>query len=121
MHWARPTVITDEPDAHEWLHRKLNLIEDQHQQLESVETKFATQHQALKDSLRQANMALAQAMTEEKAYTPRVAAAVDEVHRRMGHLQQISVEHIFAMQAVLSPEQGEELLGLAKRVLEQEP
>lgn len=41
MHWARSPALTDETDAHAWLHQKLNLIEDQHDQLESIEAKFA--------------------------------------------------------------------------------
>jgi hypothetical protein len=66
-------------------------------------------------------MELARAIKEDKAYTPRVAAAVEHVHHCMGDLQKTSIEHVFAMRAVLSPEQGEKLLSLAQRALEQSP
>jgi hypothetical protein len=39
----------------------------------------------------------------------------------MGDLQKASIKHVFAMRAVLSPEQGDKLLVLARQALEQSP
>jgi hypothetical protein len=57
-------------------------------------------------------------MGEEKGYGPRVAACVEVVHQRMGDLQKASIEHVFEMRSVLSPEQGDKLLTLAQKILE---
>ena len=38
--------------------------------------------------------------------------------QRMGDLQKASIEHVFEMRTVLSPEQGDKLLALARKILE---
>jgi len=107
--------------AHEWLHTQLHLTEAQHEALEPVEAQFAEKERRLVDQLHAANRDLASAMGEDKAYTPRVAAAVEMVHHRMGDLQKASIEHVFAMRSVLTKEQSDKLLELAQRTLEQVP
>lgn len=104
--------------AHDWLHRELKLTAEQERALEPVEAKFGTKQRELSAALLEANRALARTMGEEKGYTPRVAAAVEVVHQRMGDLQKASIEHVFEMRAVLSPEQGDKLLTLAQKILE---
>lgn len=120
MHWSH-RVTADEVTSHEWLHRELNLTEAQLKMLDPIEAKFGSRQRQLAESLHDANRQLARAMAEEKAYTPRVAAAVEHVHHCMGDLQKASIEHVFAMRAVLSPEQGDRLLVLAQKALEQSP
>ena len=39
------------------------------------------------------------------SYTPRVNSAVDHFHTTMGELQRATIEHVFEMRAVLSPQQ----------------
>ena len=119
MSQHRPTP--DEIASHEWLHRELKLTEAQHKALEPIEQSFGEKQRKLAEELREANRQLARAMAEDKAYTPRVTAAVEHVHHRMGELQKVSIEHVFAMRAVLTPEQGDKLLSLAQRALEQSP
>jgi hypothetical protein len=114
---ATPSVVA----AHEWLHRELKLTEAQHNALEPIESKFVEKQHRLAGALHDANVQLAHAMAEDKAYTPRVAAAVEHVHHCMGDLQKASIEHVFEMRAVLSSEQGDKLLSLAQRALEQSP
>lgn len=104
--------------AHDWLHRELKLTEDQERALGPVEVRFGAKERELATMLLEANRDLARAMREDKAYTPRVAAAVEVVHRRMGDLQKASIEHVFEMRAVLSPEQGDKLLVHAQKILE---
>ena len=67
----------------------------------------------------EAKRALAHAMAEDKVYSPRVATAVESVHQRMGDMKRASIRHVFDMRTVLSPEQGDKLLTLAQRALEQ--
>jgi nickel and cobalt resistance protein CnrR len=104
--------------AHDWLHRELKLTADQERALGPVEAKFATRQRELAAALLEANRSLARIMGDEKAYTPRVAGAVEVVHQRMGDLQKASIEHVFDMRAVLSPEQGDKLLAHAQKILE---
>ena len=121
LYLSRHRVTADEVTSHAWLHRELKLTEEQLRALDPVELKFGERQRQLSEELRVANRELARAMAEEKAYTARVAAAVEHVHHRMGELQKISIEHVFAMRAVLSPTQGDRLLDLAKQSLEQSP
>ena len=114
-------VTEDEVTSHAWLHHELNLTEAQLKMLEPVEAEFGDRQKQLAEALRDANRKLARAMGEDKAYTPRVAAAVEQVHHCMGDLQKASIEHVFAMRTGLSSEQGDKLLILAQKALEQSP
>jgi Spy/CpxP family protein refolding chaperone len=118
---SQPRVTSDDIASHEWLHRELKLTEAQSQALAPIEQGFGDKQHRMAEALRDANRQLARAMAEDKAYTPRVAAAVEEVHHCMGDLQKVSIEHVFAMRAVLTPEQSDRLLALAQQALEQSP
>jgi Spy/CpxP family protein refolding chaperone len=121
MRVSQPPVTADDIASHEWLHRELKLTEAQHRALEPIEQGFGEKQRRLAEALREANRQLARGMAEDKAYTPRVTAAVEHVHHCMGDLQKVSIEHIFAMRTVLTPEQGDKLLVLAQQALEQSP
>lgn len=121
LSWSQRRVTADEVMSHEWLHRELKLTEAQLKALDPVEAKFGDRQKQLAAALRDANRQLARAIAEDKAYTPRVTAAVEHVHHSMGDLQKASIEHIFAMRAVLTPEQGDRLLVLAQQALEGSP
>ena len=120
MRWSH-RVTADEVTSHEWLHHELNLTEAQLKTLEPIEARFGDRQRQLAAALHEANRQLARAMAEDKAYTPRVTAAVEHVHHCMGDLQKASIEHVFAMRTELSPEQGDKLLILAQKALEQSP
>jgi len=121
VHWmaGRPTEAP--VSAHDWLHKELQPTDAQHKALEPIETQFAEKQRQLVAQLHAANLDLARVIGEEKGYTPRVAAAVELVHHCMGDLQKASIEHVYAMRSVLTPEQGDKLLKLAQRALEQTP
>lgn len=121
LHLAQPHITADEVTSHEWLHKKLHLTDAQLKALEPTEMQFGDRQRQLAQALRDANHQLARVMAEDKAYTPRVAAAVEHVHHCMGDLQKVSIEHVFAMRTLLSPEQGDKLLALAQQALEQSP
>jgi hypothetical protein len=91
---------------HELLHSQLDLDSKQHAQLEAIEKSFAVRRQALELELRADNARLAEAIETEHGYGPLVAAAVDRSHQAMGDLQKETLEHIFAMRAVLRPDQA---------------
>lgn len=90
---------------HDFVHEELDLDASQNMKLDQLEAAFAVQRQELDLSLGAANARLAAAMGEEHEYGPKVAAAIDEVHGRMGDLQKATVEHVFAMRALLNQEQ----------------
>ena len=93
------------PSLHEALHDELNLTATQDRQIETLERDFTTRRRALEAEMRAANGELAAAMREEHEYGPRVTAAVERFHRAMGELQGETMEHMFAMRAILSEEQ----------------
>lgn len=120
-HWMTSRSTDPLVAGHEWLHSELQLTEAQQNALEPIEAQFAEKQRRLIEQLHAANLDLARVMAEDKAYTPRVAAAVEMVHHRMGDLQKASIEHLFAMRSVLTPDQSDKLLKLAQRALEQTP
>ena len=117
--WMAHRTAVTEPIAHEWLHDELHLSKEQLAALGPIETKFADGEKLLTAKLREANRELADVISAEKNYTPRVAAAVETVHHHMGELQKASLEHVFEMRQVLTPEQGDKLLKLVAQTLEQ--
>ena len=122
LHWSESRISrVDEVAAHQWLHRELQLTDAQHKALEPIEAKFMEKQHTLAGQLQVENVNLARLMTEDKAYTPRVATQVERVHHCMGELQKASIEHLFEMRTVLTPEQGDKLLVLAQHALEQSP
>lgn len=104
-------------DVHDWLHEQLDLTDDQVVALEKIEERSAAEESQLRDAFATANRELATALREEGAYTPRVAAAVEGVHRQMGELQKLSIAHLFEMTTILEPEQNEKLMHYAEIAL----
>lgn len=97
-----------QPSAlHELLHDELELDDKQLGQIGQLETRFAIRRRALELELRTDNASLAAAIQAEQGYGPRVTAEIDRSHRVMGLLQKETLSHIFAMRAVLRPEQAE--------------
>lgn len=97
-----------QPNAlHELLHDELDLDRSQLAQIEEIERRFATRKRALELELRADNARLAAAIEAEQGYGPRVTAEIDRSHRAMGALQKETLAHIFAMRAVLRPDQAE--------------
>jgi len=119
--WMTHRGHSSEPFGHEWLHKELNLSDEQVRALKPIEERFSTQEKELTRRLQDANRDLAKALSEQKAFTPKVSQAVEAVHHHMGELQKASLEHLFEMRQVLTPEQGDKLLKLASQTLEQSP
>lgn len=104
-------VIADRPRAsetelHALLHGKLELTAQQRVKIDAIEARFAVRRKALDLEMRAANARLAEAIESEHGYGPKVTAAIDQSHAAMGELQKETLEHLFAMRAVLGPEQA---------------
>ncbi len=93
------------PGLHEVVHERLSLTADQTASIEIIESGFATRRRALEIEMQAANAELAAAIREEHGYGPRVTAAVERFHHAMGELQSETIQHVFAMREVLTPEQ----------------
>lgn len=108
--WAVRNLMAPDGQAggelHSFVHERLNLDAAQTAKVEALETQFAARRTALEAKLKAANGELAQAMASEHQYGPRVAAAVDHAHMAMGDLQKATLEHVFAMRALMRPDQA---------------
>ncbi len=93
-------------ELHALLHERLDLDTVQHAKLDSIEQDFANKRRMLDAQLRADNARMAEAIAAEHVYGPRVAAAVDASHRSMGAVQKATLEHVFAMRAILRPDQA---------------
>ncbi|PKP94958.1 MAG: heavy metal resistance protein [Alphaproteobacteria bacterium HGW-Alphaproteobacteria-16] len=93
-------------ELHAVLHDQLSLDPAQERQLHVLEEAFAVRRRALELEMKAENSRLAEAITAEHGNGPRVAAAVDASHRTMGELQKETLAHIFAMRALLKPDQA---------------
>jgi Spy/CpxP family protein refolding chaperone len=109
------------PNLHEAVHRDLNLSAEQRQRIDLLERDFATRRQALELDMRAANADLAAAIREEHGYGPHVTAAVERFHRAMGLLQSDTIQHVFAMRAVLTPQQTARFDNVVASALTAEP
>ena len=98
-------LLPPENELHALLHNGLDLDSTQHAKLEALEKQFAIRKQALELEMRADNAKLAAAIENEHGYGTEVAAAVDKSHMAMGELQKETLEHIFAMRALLRPDQ----------------
>ena len=94
-------------ELHALMHEGLDLDPAQKRALEALERDFATRRAALEARLKVDNAQLAEAIAAEHQYGPRVSAAVDATHVAMGELQKATLEHIFAMRAILRADQQE--------------
>lgn len=93
-------------ELHDVLHHQLDLDDRQKAQLDAIEQRFAVRRRALELELRSDNARLAEAIETEHGIGPRVTAAVDASHAAMGELQKETLAHIFAMRAILRPDQA---------------
>ena len=93
-------------ELHELLHDRLDLDTAQQAKLDALEHGFALRKQALEAELRADNARLAAAIEAEHSAGPGVDAAVDATHHAMGELQKATLAHVFAMRAILRPDQA---------------
>ena len=106
---------------HDWLHDHLKLTVEQQKALEPIEARFHADFERANAQLIEANRELASTLGQTKEFSPEVSAAIEKVHHRMGTLQKLSIQHIFEMKPVLTPEQNERLLHYAQQALENNP
>lgn len=104
--------------AHQWFHSQIGITEEQESRLEPIEQRYAEQRKHSSQMLRIANGELAQAILNDRQDSPRVSAAVLKIHEAMSDLQRATLQHIFEMKPVLTPEQYDKLLKLSADALQ---
>jgi Spy/CpxP family protein refolding chaperone len=104
---------------HEWIHKQLDLTANEQKALAPIEEKFEQRKREIVEVIRSANRELAEAIKQDQVDSPRVAAAVEKIHRAQGELQKATLEHVFEMKKVLTPEQYRKLLDLTSNELDQ--
>ncbi len=112
-----PAPSPQHAELHDFLHNGLNLDPGQRTQLETLESGFAVQKRTLEGQLRANNAELARAIDREHGEGPEVTAAVDRSHRVMGELQKATLAHIFAMRALMRPDQAAKFDAAVMRAL----
>lgn len=115
--WMQRPKYHDAADYHLWVHQELKLTTAQEEVLHAAEHRFAEKRKHLTEIIRLANMELAEAITKDRANSPRVEAAVAKIHSAQGELQRETMAHVFEMQPHLSPEQYEKLLNFTANAL----
>lgn len=107
--WMGRALFRPEPPIenrfHTLIHHELDLDAAQTVRVERLETRFAGQQAQYEREMRDDNRRLAAAIQAEKGFGPQVAAAIDRSHHAMGMLQKETLQHLFAMRAVLRPDQ----------------
>ena len=107
--WLGSQLIAQKPagggSLHDLVHQQLSLTPQQDDKLHVIEETFAARREMLEGEMRKANAELADAIRGSETAGPEVEAAVHHFHDAMGRLQAETIEHVFAMRSVLTPEQ----------------
>ena len=111
-----PKAVADS-ELHALLHDQLNLDSVQHAKLDALEAQFAVRRKARELEMRADNAKLAAAIQAEHGYGPQVSSAIDQSHMAMGQLQKETLEHVFAMRALLRPDQAAKFDGAVVKAL----
>ena len=99
------------------VHRQIHLTADQDRQLAVLETRFAMLRGTRQAEMQSANAELAEAIGTQHAYGQKAQEAVSRFHAAMGALQEDTIRHIFAMRAVMTPEQARQFDVLVAKAL----
>lgn len=115
--WDRPGH--DVVSAHYLMHDALNLTSEQERTLHEVEAHYEARWKSLVSEIAEANRDLASSLRRDEGYSPQVAAAVERIAGAQAGLQQVTLEHVFAMKPHLTAEQYNRLLQLCADSLEE--
>ncbi|NBX03543.1 MAG: periplasmic heavy metal sensor [Alphaproteobacteria bacterium] len=108
-------------NSHNWLHEQLQITAEQDKKLAPIEQKFTAKKNDVETKIAEANRELALAINEDVDYSVRVKQAAQKIHVAQGELQKATLEHLFEMRAVLTPEQKKKLNTLTTDALIQNP
>ncbi len=115
---ARPAPA-GESDVCTWACAQLQLTPEVTKAIGVVRARYAPRRSAINAHLRTANVALGSAVQEEGAWSPRVAAALEDIQRAQGELQKVTVEQLFELKSAVAPGQYQRLLRACSETLGQ--
>lgn len=92
-----------------YIHRHLELTAQQNEKLDAEEKGYLEHVSKLEGEMKRANKELADAIKQDGTYSSRVQKAMADNHAAMGELQKITIQHLFDMKSVLTPQQNEKL------------
>ncbi len=113
--------LKENKGPHQWLHSQLNITFEQDKKLTDIEERFQKRKLTLEATIKGANSELAKVIMKDKRNSEQVKAAVNKIHHAQGELQKVTLEHLFEMQTVLTPEQSEKLNRMAADALIHNP
>ncbi|MDR1190720.1 MAG: periplasmic heavy metal sensor [Verrucomicrobiales bacterium] len=96
---------------------QLDLTPEQERKINVIREQFNTSRQHCALLMNQRNRELAAVILSDKADSPRVQAAVEQIHEAMGDMQKATLNSIFAARDVLTTEQYGRLLRLVAEQL----
>ncbi len=97
-------------NLHDWLHDNLGIDAEQETVLLPIELAFEEEAERCQEEIEKAGMELAEAIRSYPEDSGEITQARLRLHAAKGRLEEITLEHFFAMKKHLDPEQGEKLL-----------
>jgi len=112
-----PRTGSSTVSLHEKIHHEFVLNAEQKIALHALETHYAHSRQAYIKALKAANFELASAIKEHHDLSPEVVLAEQKYLSVLGDFQTETLRHIFAMRAIMSPEQAKKFDDIVLRSL----
>ena len=106
-------------DPDRWLKTQLHLSAEQDKKLTLIEDEYNKRRGELGTEIQAANAELAKVLIEEKQYSARVKAASGKVNQLQAELKEVTLEHFYKMQPVLTPQQLQKMNELVVHALSQ--
>ncbi|MDF1823715.1 MAG: periplasmic heavy metal sensor [Verrucomicrobiales bacterium] len=100
----------DQTSLHDWLHRNLGISEEQEDVLRPIELAYETESNRCREKIETAGVALGEAIRNYPEDSEEISSARTRLHQAKGLLEEITLDHFFAMKKHLTDEQGEKLL-----------
>lgn len=97
------------------LHRRLNVTDEQWQQIEPRLTEFRHQSQAICADMNRLRTELIDLIAGDEPDPGAIAAKQEQIRAGQQRMQELVVEHLLAEKAVLTPEQQKELFDLVRK------
>lgn len=95
---------------HDWLHKNLAITPEQEALLMPIELAFEVDAEHCRAEIEAAGAALARAIRESSQASTEISDARRHLQEAKSRLEEVTLEHFFAMKKHLTPEQGEKLL-----------
>lgn len=107
----------DSVHGHQWLHKALNLTDEEATAIDAFEPKYREQKAVLEAEFQEKIEALREQLITSDQFSPEVEHAIHELHLVHGQLQELSIRHYYQMMSVLPPEKQARLKELASQAL----